>query len=444
MKASTFKGGIHPEYNKQRSEKEAIRPLLAPSEIVIPLSQHIGAPATAAVNVGDDVLAGQVIGSAGGFVSVPVHSSVSGKVLAIEPRPSATGPSVQSVIIENDGEYKEADFLGLGDDWENTDISLLRDKIKDAGIVGMGGATFPTHVKLSPPKDKPIDTVILNGAECEPYLTADHRVMLERSEDVITGLRIAMKILGAAQGFVGIEVNKQDAIKVMEKAVNGTKIKVVPLQIKYPQGAEKQLIDACIGRQVPSGKLPMDVGAVVQNVGTSAAIADAVLRGRPLIERVVTVTGAAVGKPSNLLAKVGTPVSYAIEACEGDLEKTGKLILGGPMMGFAQHFATPPIIKGTSGILLLTKDEISTQDPYPCIRCGRCLTVCPMHLVPAEIAVYSSKGMLEEVENFDALDCVECGSCAHECPSGIPLVQLIRLGKAAINAAKRREKGGQS
>ncbi len=348
------------------------------------------------------------------------------------------GKPALSIIIENDGEDRTVELEGLGTSWESADKEEIKKRILNAGIVGMGGATFPTHVKLSPPADKPIDTVVLNGAECEPYLTADHRVMVEQADDVVAGLKIVMKVLGAQNGCIGIEVNKPDAIEVMNKAVQGTGIKVVPLQIKYPQGAEKQLIDACLKREVPSGGLPMDVGVVVQNVGTCAAVSDAVINGRPLYERVVTITGKAIAEPANLMIKVGTPVSVAIEACGGDMEKAGKLILGGPMMGFAQYSAEPSVIKGTSGILLLTADEIVEKRPDPCIRCGRCLGACPMRLVPTDIATFAVQGMTEEAEKADALDCMECGSCAHDCPSRLPLVQQIRLAKAAIMAARRK------
>ncbi len=438
MKAVTFSGGIHPSYNKDLSSAVTTRPLDPPEEIVIPLSQHIGAPARTCVEKGDEVLIGQPVGDAGGFVSSVIHSSVSGKVKGVEPRAGAVGTEVNSVVIENDGQDRTVDFSGLGDDWRSAETSELKDRIQQAGLVGMGGAAFPTHVKLSPPDDKPIDAVILNGAECEPYLTADHRLMLEHPADVITGLSIVMKILGASQGFVGVEVNKPDALEALREASADSGITVVPLQVKYPQGAEKQLIDACLKRQVPSGGLPMDVGVVVQNVGTAAAITDAVVRGRPLYERILTVTGAGVAEPANLVVRMGTPVAHAIDACGGVRGELGKLVLGGPMMGFAQYTDQVPVTKGTSGILLLEKSAVDTREPDPCIRCGRCARACPMRIIPADIAAFSARQMYERAEEYDALDCIECGSCAFGCPSRIGLVQHIRLAKAAIMAQRRK------
>ncbi len=439
MKAVTFSGGIHPRYEKDRTAGLAVKPLPDSDEVVIPLSQHIGAPASACVEKGDEVLRGQAVGEPGGFVSTFIHSPVSGKVKAIEPRPGMGGVPVQSVVITNDGENRQAEFEGLGAGWESADADTLKELIRKGGLVGMGGAAFPTHVKLSPPKEKPIDAVVLNGAECEPFLTSDHRVMLERADDVVTGLAIVQKVLGASKAIIGIEQNKPDAIEAVTKAAQGKNIEVFSLEVKYPQGAEKQLIDACLGRQVPSGGLPMDVGVVVQNVGTAAAIADAVVLGKPLIERIVTVTGPAINDPSNLLIKVGTPVNKVIEACGGVKDDIGKLISGGPMMGMAQYTDEVSVTKGTSGLLFLTKDDVDLDDPGPCIRCGRCVRVCPMRLPPTEIATYSAKTMIEEAEESGALDCIECGSCSFECPSHITLVQHIRLGKAAIMAAKRKK-----
>ncbi|MBN2527469.1 MAG: electron transport complex subunit RsxC [Deltaproteobacteria bacterium] len=438
MRVQTFKGGIHPNYNKSRSEKAAIECVAAPKEIIIPLSQHIGAPAKACVEKGDMVQKGQVIGEAGGFVSAPVHSSVSGQVTAVEPRPGALGVDVLCVVIANNEQNEMAPLKGL-ENWKTADKETLKNMISEAGIVGMGGATFPTHVKLSPPAAKPIDTVILNGAECEPYLTADHRVMVEYAEDVVEGLQIIRKILGAQNGYIGIEVNKPDAIAAMETACKGTDIKVARLEIKYPQGGEKQLIEALLKKEVPSGGLPMDVGVVVQNVGTAKAVYDAVTKGIPLFERVVTVTGSAVPKPGNFMISIGTPVSVVLAHCGVDLDTAGKLILGGPMMGFAQYSAAPPVTKGTSGILVFDAKDVTLVPPVACIRCGRCLHACPMRLVPAEIAAFSECRMYDKAEEFDAMDCMECGSCAHECPSQIPLVQKIRLAKQEIMAARRKK-----
>jgi electron transport complex protein RnfC len=441
MKALTFRGGIHPLYNKDRTAGLETTRLTPPEEVVIPLAQHIGAPAKPAVEPGTEVLVGQVVGEPSGFVSAFVHSSVSGKVKAVEPRPSMGGSPLMSVVIENDGKDRTVDGMGLGKDWDKADKTELKDLVRRAGLVGMGGAAFPTHVKLSPPADKPIDTVILNGAECEPYLTADHRLMLERPEDVVEGCRIAMAILDAKNGIIGIEANKPDALSVVAKAAEGTGIRVQALEIKYPQGAEKQLIDAILAREVPSGGLPMDARVVVQNVGTAAAMADAVLRGKPLYERLVTVTGSAVREAKNLVIRIGTPVSYVVQACGGVVGELGKLISGGPMMGIAQYTDAVPVTKGTSGLLLLSPAEVDTRTSDACIRCGRCVRACPMRLMPTDIAKLSSLGRVLEAQAIGALDCIECGSCSYECPSRLPLVQEIRLGKAAIHAARRKQHG---
>ncbi|MBN2802807.1 MAG: electron transport complex subunit RsxC [Deltaproteobacteria bacterium] len=440
MKALTFFGGIHPAYNKERTASLKIEDIEAPDEIIIPVSQHIGAPSTPCVAKGDPVLMGQLIAASSGFVSANIHSSVSGTVKAIEPRPGQMGVDVLSIIIENDHQYTQAEFKPV-ENWETAEPKELVNKINECGIVGMGGATFPSHVKLSPPPSKPIGTVILNGAECEPYLTSDHRVMVEYPQKVVSGLKIILKILGAKTGIIGIEENKPDAITAIEKECKGTEIKVIPLQVKYPQGGEKQLISAILNKEVPSGGLPMDVGVVVQNTGTAMAVFDAVTFGKPLFERVVTVTGSAVKKPGNFNIKIGTPVSTILEICEADTENMGKLVFGGPMMGFAQHNNEPSVIKGTSGILALDKKTSKIEEPLPCIRCGRCVTACPMNLLPAQLGAFSDNNMFDETEKLDAMDCMECGSCAHECPSQIPLVQKIRLAKSQIILKHKKEQG---
>jgi electron transport complex protein RnfC len=442
MSLLTFRGGVHPHDHKARSAQAEITPLPAPPQVAIPLGQHIGAPAKPVVAPGDEVLVGQVVGEAGGFVSAPVHASVSGRIAAVEPRLGQLGVPVPCVVIENDGQDRAAAFEGLGEGWAAADPKEIKDLVARAGLVGMGGAAFPTHVKLSPPPAKPIDTVILNGAECEPYLTADHRIMLERPADVLAGLAVVRRVLGAKRAVIGIEENKPDAIARLREAAAGSDVEIAVLHKKYPQGAEKQLIDAVTRREVPSGGLPMDVGCVVQNVGTAAAVADAVIRGKPLYERVVTITGTPVARPANLLVRIGTPVSAALEACGADLAGAAKLVLGGPMMGLSQLGAAATVTKGTSGILLLAPGEVDTRPPAPCIRCGRCVAGCPIHLVPTEIGNLAVRGLLEEAEQADALDCIECGSCAFACPSRIPLVQQIRLGKAGILAARRKKGQG--
>lgn len=439
--SATFSGGIHPAYNKQLASGAAIEPLEPPAEAVVPLGQHIGAPAKPVVAKGDEVKVGQLIAEPGGFVSAPVHAPISGKVKAIEPRHHPMGKQLEAIVITGDGEDQWAEPMEPLDP-ASADHEALVGRIRDAGIVGMGGATFPTHVKLSPPKGKPIDTVILNGAECEPYLTADHRLMVESAEAVVDGVTIVQKVLGADRAVIGIEVNKPDALEAIEKAAKGKDIEVVGLEVKYPQGAEKQLIDAILARQVPTGGLPMDVKVVVQNVGTCKAISEAVREGKPLIERVTTVTGGIVKEPKNLSIRVGTTVAAAIEAAGGLTADPVKLILGGPMMGMTQHTDEVPMIKGTSGVLVLGAEDVSFEPEGPCIRCGECVRACPMGLRPTDLNTLSARGMFAEAGDEDALDCIECGSCAWGCPARILLVHRIRHAKTEILAARRKAQKG--
>jgi len=437
MKMPTFKGGIHPPENKWLTEEKPIVDAKAPQRVIIPLSQHTGAPCKATVMIGQEVKKGQMIGEPGGFVSSPVHSSISGKVIAIGNFPHPAGKDSPSIVIENDGKdewfegiKENPDYLSLGADY-------LRKIVMEAGIVGLGGAAFPTHVKLSPPKEKRIDAVILNGAECEPYLTSDHRLMLERTKDILEGLKIIMKILGVSRGYIGIEENKPDAIKRMKEVISKEdNLEVIGLRVKYPQGAEKQLIKAILGREVPSGGLPMDVGVVVQNVGTAAAIYNACRYGRPLIERVVTVTGRGVNEPKNLRVRIGTPFSQLIEECGGLKDSYGKVIAGGPMMGIAQISTEVPVIKGTSGILVLLREEAEKAEYLPCFRCGRCIDVCPMNLQPSLLSILIERGRYDEAKENNLLDCFECGSCAYVCPAKRPLVQFMKLAKLFVLAKK--------
>jgi len=435
----SFKGGIHPEYNKEMASGRAIAPMDPPEEVVLPLSQHIGAPAKAVVEKGDEVLIGQVVAEPGGFVSSPIHATVAGKVSAIEPRPHPLGKSLDAIVIENSGEDKWADADSWGDSWKEKSIDEIKERIKNAGMVGMGGATFPTHVKLSPPEGKPIDTVILNGAECEPYLTADHRLMLEHPEPVVEGLEIISKVLGSKRKIIAIEENKPDALEKMRQACSGTETEVVQLPVKYPQGAEKQLIKALLDRDVPAGGLPFEVNTLVQNVGTSAAICAAVREGRPLVDRVVTITGPGITTPSNLRVTLGTPIQKVIDACGGWKGDPGKLVAGGPMMGFAQLSTETPVIKGTSGLLLFSLDDVHIREEDKCIRCGTCVRHCPMTLAPSEIAKSAQKKLWDRADEYHALDCIECGCCSYGCPAAIPLVQYIRQSKAEIMALRRRE-----
>ncbi|MBU1537257.1 electron transport complex subunit RsxC [Myxococcota bacterium] len=440
-KAKTFKGGIHPSYNKDLSSKAETRELPLPAEVIIPLSMHIGAPAKCLVKRGDLVKTGQVIGEAGGFISAPVHASISGKVKAVQPVEHPMGKRLEAVIIEGDGKDEWIELAPV----ENplgADKETLLNAIKAAGIVGMGGATFPSNVKLSPPANKPIDFVILNGAECEPYLTADHRIMLEKAEYIVKGLEIAARILNVKKLFIGIEVNKPDAIKVMRKAL-GKKGTVVPLEVKYPQGSEKQLISAITGREVPPKNLPMEVGAVVFNVGTAYAIYDAVYNGKPLLSRIVTVTGRGVKKPGNFQVRIGTSVAEVVEFSGGYNDNARQLILGGPMMGRSVATDGVPIIKGTGGILVLPEKEMVTDSYSACIRCGRCIKACPNRLNPQLLGSMIPMGLYDRIEELgikeSVLDyCFECGSCTYVCPAGRPLVQFFQLAKVYFRTKKSK------
>ncbi len=433
-----FSGGVHPPEEKL-TRQLPIEEMPPPKRAFIPLSQHIGAPSKAIVEPGDKVKIGTKLSEASGFVSAPVYSSISGVVVAIKDYPHTLGRSMPTIEIEADGEDNwdksgkpRADFGNLAPD----EIKTI---IQEAGIVGMGGATFPTHVKLSPPKEKPINALIINGAECEPYLTADHRVMLEMPKEVLSGTKLIGKVLGVEKIFVGIENNKMDAVDALKSALNDTEIEIVPLKVQFPQGAEKQLIKTLLNKDVPSGGLPMDVGVVVQNVGTAVAVHQAVALGRPLIDRVTTITGPGIKNPKNLRIRIGTPILDVIEYCGGLSGDIEKVILGGPMMGLAQYDLSVSIIKGTSGILLMTDDQLDVTSQGPCLRCGNCVTVCPMKLAPLVYARYTQLGMFDEAENANVMDCIECGCCAYECPSHIPLVQYAKYAKAEIQATRREK-----
>jgi len=433
----TFSGGVHPAGNKQLTEHKPTVAAAIPKRAVIPLSQHIGAPTKPLVVIGQEVKKGERIGETTGFVSAPVHASISGKVVAIGSFPHTLGIDMPSVVIESDA--KDEWVTGLK---ENPDFSLLSPEelkklVQEAGIVGMGGATFPTHVKLSPPKEKPIDVVILNGAECEPFLTSDHRLMLEKPKEIVEGLKMLMRILNVSNGYIGIESNKPDAIEAMIQAAAGaSEIKVWPVKVKYPQGAEKMLIKAITGRTVPAGGLPMDVGVVVQNVGTAEAIYEAVRYGKPLIERYVTVTGRGVKDPKNFLARIGTPFSQLIEEAGGLTESAAKVISGGPMMGMSQYTLDVPVIKGTSGILVLPMSEVSTKSYGPCIRCARCIDACPMKLQPSYIGLFIEKGRYQDAKEYNLMDCFECGSCTFVCPANRPMVQWVKKAKKELAKKK--------
>ena len=433
----TFSGGIHPPDNKQWSAHKPIEVCSFPAEFVVPMSQHIGAPAVPAVTVGQQVARGEVIGSAKGFVSVPVHAPTSGEVVAVENRPHPSGVAQTAVVIRPDGEDRWAESIAPADPSALSPEEIV-ERVRLAGVVGMGGAAFPAHVKLSPPAEKPIRTLIFNGVECEPYLTSDHRLMLEEPERILQGVALLQYVFGAERVVIGVEANKPDAIALLKEQCAGTPVEIMPLEVKYPQGAEKQLINAVTGGEVPSGGLPMDIGVAVHNVSTAAAVTDAVVHGRPLIERVCTVTGPALREPKNLLMRIGTPLSHLVEVCGGLVEAPAKIILGGPMMGQSQVDLRAPAVRGSSGLLLLRDQDVVRHAEGPCIRCARCVQACPMHLLPTTIAAYARRDLVAESEEYRALDCIECGSCSYVCPAAIPLVQAIRYGKAAILARKRK------
>lgn len=441
METSTFRGGLHPHDAKELTRDRAISVLEPPARLVIPMSQHIGAPARPCVAPGDQVLAGQKIGEPGGFVSAAVHSPVSGKVAAVEMAPHPLGRRMQSVIIENDGRNDWIKSKSYPDRYLDLDGQEILDIIRESGIVGMGGATFPTHVKLSPPPGKEINTVIVNAAECEPYLTSDYRLMMERPDDVLDGLKLVMRVLKVGDAVIGIEDNKPGAIRTMKQATaDQTGISVLALETKYPQGAELQLITAATGKEVPSGGLPMEVGVVVVNVGTCFAILEAVKRGRPLVDRIVTVTGYGVKEPKNLRVSVGTPFSYVFEHCGGFADQPGKVIMGGPMMGMAQFDLDVPVIKGASGILVLPREVIMDYEPSACIRCAKCVDHCPMFLMPQNLSLIVEYGNSLDTEAQGVFDCKECGCCAFICPAKRPIVHQIKFAKAEIMAEKARKK----
>jgi electron transport complex protein RnfC len=435
----TFPGGVHPYEGKKFTEKKQIEVLPSPQKVFIPLQQHIGAPTTPLVEKGKEVKAGEKIGEVNGFVSTPVHASIAGKVTGIEDIDHPVSGRGQAIVIEKGETEQWVDSIKLDEKYLDLSAKEMRDRIKEAGLAGMGGATFPTHVKLSPPPDKKIDVLILNGIECEPYLTADHRLMLEYPGDIVKGMRIMMKILGVKRGIIGIESNKPDAVKVMLDAIKdeeGMEVNVFP--VKYPQGAEKQLIKAALNREVPSGGLPMDVGVIVQNVGTSKAVYEAVALHKPLTHRVLTVTGPGVKEPKNLLVPIGTKFQDVIDFCGGITEKAAKIIMGGPMMGLTQPNLNVPVIKGTSGILILEEDSSHLPEEEPCIGCGRCVEVCPVHLLPTTLQLLVNNEKFDEAENLHIMDCIECGSCAFICPANRYLLHGIRFGKRRILDLRRK------
>lgn len=439
MKLLTFKGGTHPADHKAETMDLPIEDLMPSKIMVYPMSQHIGAPCSPAVSIGDRVLLGQKIGDSEAFVSAPIHSTVSGKVVAIEKRPHPNGTNVLSVVIENDFEDEMYEEIKNLNDYDSLSREEKLNRIKDAGVVGLGGATFPTFIKLNPPADKKIDCCIVNGAECEPYLTSDYRVMLETPDLALEGLKITMDILGVKKGYIGIENNKPEAIKIMtEHARKYEGITVCALKTKYPQGSEKHLIKAITGREVPSGKLPADAGVVVDNIDTYTAIRNAVMMKKPILTRIVTLSGSGMKHKANLRVRLGTSFEDILAAGEVDFENTRKIIMGGPMMGMTQKDTSACAIKGTSALLALTDEELDFSKESPCMRCGKCVTNCPMGLVPAQLNAFAKIDDIEACAKYDAMDCIECGVCSYNCPCGNHITQRIKLIKRKIAASRKK------
>ncbi len=432
----TFKGGIHPSDQKVLTENLSFEVMPNPKQITIPLTQHLGKPAKPIVKKGSEVKVGEIIAEQNGFISSPIHSPVAGKVLKIIASATVIGFPKDAIVIESSEANEHVLMSPL--DPETVTPQEIRDRVRDAGIVGQGGAAFPTYVKLSPPPDKKIDVAILNGCECEPYLTRDYRYMLERTDDLISGLRLIMKAVGVEKGAIGVEDNKPEAINKLKKAVKKhSNISVEVLKTKYPQGAEKMLIKAVTGKEVPPGKLPFDVGVVIQNIGTAIAINDAVVKGEPQLTAALTVSGLGINKPKNLIVPIGTPLAEILDYCGGVKENAAKVIVGGPMMGVAQYDFSAPVMKATSGILVLTEDEVNDHEETPCLRCGKCVDACPLNLTPTKLARLSSLEKFEEAEQLGITVCMECGTCTYTCPANIPLVQWIRFGKQKVMALQR-------
>jgi len=442
MKLKTFPHGVHPPEDKSHTEAKPLEIMPPPEKVSISLLQHFGSPAKPLVKKGEAVALGQKIGESSSFFSANIHSSVSGKILSVDGAHHPLGKPMLAVTIANDGEDRRPSETQESAEPFDLEPEAICQIVKEAGIVGLGGAAFPTAVKLSPPKDKPIDTVIINGCECEPMLTADYRVMLEYTEDILKGAALIQKATGAKRTLIGIEDNKMEAMKAFTPMIDKSSTEVVLLKTKYPQGAEKNLIYALLGREVPRGGLPFDVGVVVQNVGTAKAIWDAASSGKPLYERALTVAGKGVREPKNLMVRIGTPMRSVLDFCGGVVDSTNVLIMGGPMMGLTQWSPEVPVVKGTSGILAWTAAGPPAE--HSCIRCSRCVEHCPMQLVPTQLMKYVKYGFLADAEKWGILDCVECGSCQYICPAAIPLVHWIRLGKNQVMELKREQRSSNA
>lgn len=435
--AQAFFGGIHPSDRKDATNKKPIETLPPPAQVVIPMSLHIGMPCTPCVSAGDKVTVGQKVGDAAGFVSAPVHASISGKVAAVEPRIHFSGIPVMSVVIENDFQDTPCPACRPPRDPDSLTAEEISALVMEAGVVGMGGATFPTHVKISSGLGK-VDTVIVNASECEPYITSDHRVLLEHPNELLGGVRILARIFGVDRVHIAVESNKTNASELLKQKIEAEKAPAVVdiLQTRYPQGAEKQLCQSVTGRQIPPGALPASIGCAVFNIATAIAIYKAVYHGKPVTHRVVTVSGSGVNEPKNLLCPIGTSISDLLDACGGVKTGTFKILMGGPMMGHSQFDMAAPIGKGTNAILAFCEKEERTVAHPACIRCGKCISICPMRLQPLFMYQYEAAGKLEELEASNVLDCIECGACAYICPGRLHLVQAFRSGKQKIHNAK--------
>ena len=441
MTESSFKHGIHPEEHKAQTSGEPIGRMPFPDEVVLPLSQHLGAPSKPVVKPGDKVYRGQLIAGSDGFLSVPLHASVTGRVRSIEKHIHPTGRMVDSIIINTDPNSPQTLYNEGTIPWRNRSTGDLIAAIQAGGFVGLGGAAFPTHVKFSVPDGKRVQFLLINGCECEPYLTTDHRIMLEYADSILLGIRIVQDMLGAEKTYFGVEDNKWDAIRALRDRVpDDLNCEILPLKTKYPQGAEKMLITAVLHREVPRGRLPIDVQVMVSNVGTVAGIGDLFAYGQPLIERVVTVTGPAIKNPSTLLIPLGTRLRDILEYCGGLTPDAKQVLFGGPMMGSPQYNLEVPILKGTSGIVCLGEVQAPERHEYPCIRCSACLDACPVFLNPSQLGSLARNGRYEEMLKLNIMDCMECGSCSYVCPSNIPLVQRFRVSKGLLRVKQQKQK----
>ncbi len=439
----TFRHGVHPRDYKELTHDCAIERIPYAKELVLPLTQHLGAPSTPIVKTGDYVYRGQVIGEPAGFVSSVLHAPATGTVRSIELRNHASGKMVDSIVIEPDPLSPQKLFDERRIDWESISPEQIIDEIRQGGFVGLGGAAFPTHVKLTVPEGKRVRFFLVNAVECEPYLNSDYRMLLERPEAIFHGVRVILKALGAETAYIGVEMNKADAIEGLTKLMpSDLPCKVVPLETKYPQGAEKMLTEAVLHREIPSGRLPIDIQVIVNNVGTVAGIGDLFRFGQPLIERVVTVTGPGIRRPANMLVPVGTKLSDVIACCGGMYENVRQILFGGPMMGTAQRFLDVPIMKGTSGVLFLTDLQVFPREEYPCIKCQRCVDACPVFLNPSRLGTLAKSRRYDDMIDLHVMDCMECGSCSFVCPSNIPLVQRFRVAKVLLREQMAREKAG--